>query len=196
MPESTCTRKTAVQEHPGPWLLSRCSRWYSHPSRHISGESSLHEWFQHFSELIPSWWVCQLDIKLWKADPQVTKAELETQQSHVLCDINSDFTTTRPTKKRKEAIPTKISHTWAALGSSDHSTHLGKVVLLSISYRKMLFSIQRMISVQEQQISCMPWAAGLGLLCSLVQQSHIISSAGTYSSKPPGTRGTQGRKHT
>lgn len=56
----------------------------------------------------------QLDIKLWKADPQVTRAEIETQQQQfrALCGVNDCISTSHPWGgggggKQQPTIPTK-----------------------------------------------------------------------------------------
>lgn len=50
----------------------------------------------------------QLDIKLWKADPRVTRAEIETQQFRALPGVNDCIST---------------SHPWRGGGTTTNNTH-------------------------------------------------------------------------
>lgn len=50
----------------------------------------------------------QLDIELWKADPRVTMAEIETQQFCALRGVNDCISTSHPWGgKQQPTIPTK-----------------------------------------------------------------------------------------
>lgn len=55
----------------------------------------------------------QLDIKLWKADPRVTRAEIETQQFRALPGVNDCISTSHPWggggEKQQPTIPTKTA---------------------------------------------------------------------------------------
>lgn len=71
----------------------------------------------------------QLDIKLWKADPRVTRAEIETQQFRALPGVNNCISTSHPWRGGGTTTNNthKSSHGRAVLGSSDHNTQLAKM---------------------------------------------------------------------